>query len=225
MVVINTKQKIIQSSIKNFLKYGYEKTSLSLIANEIGIKKPSLYYHYKNKEVIFSESVEYILESMNNRVDNATEHSNSSRETLEAILSGIIEFHSELSVFIGESYQNPVNIYPLLHEASNQSIELNKKIEIHYSELQQRLEKVIRKAQHDYVINKNLSPDSLALEITAWLEGLILLSTFNPNLDLNTIRQKIFSNLWEMIESREAAPQENTFRKRFSKTISLGTKW
>lgn len=225
MLIIHTKHRIIQSGIKNFLRYGYEKTSLTMIADEIGIKKPSLYYHFKNKEEIFNESVAYILGSMNNRLHDANKASSSSKEALEAVLSGIIGFHSDLSVFIGEVYQKPVNIYPLLHEASYHFPELGVEIKNHYAELQEQLEQIIRRAQGEYVINQRLSPDSLALEIIAWLEGLILLSTFNPSLDLNTIRQKIFSNLWEMIGSRESAPSENTFRKKIAKTISLGTKW
>lgn len=196
-----------------------------MISEEIGIKKPSLYYHFKNKEAIFRESVEYILSSMKSRLNDAQVTSASSKELLESVLAGIIGFHSDLSIFIGEVYHKPVNIYPLLHEASYHFPSLGVEIKNHYDELQEQLESIITRAQNEYVINPRLSSESLALEIIAWLEGLILLSTFNPSLDLNSIRQKIFSNLWEMIGAKEPTPSDNSFRKRIAKTISLGTKW
>lgn len=222
---MHTKHRIIQSGIKNFLRYGYEKTSLTMIADEIGIKKPSLYYHFKNKEAIFRASVEYILSSMNNRLNDAQVTSSSAKELLEGVLSGIIGFHSDLSIFIGEVYNKPVNIYPLLHEASYHFPALGTDIKNHYAELQEQLEAIISRGQNESIINPRLSSESLALEIIAWLEGLILLSTFNPGLDLNSIRQKVFSNLWEMIGSHETASSQTSLGKRIAKTISLGTKW
>lgn len=222
---MDTKQKIIQSSIKNFLKYGYDRTSLALISEEIGIKKPSLYYHFKNKEEIFKESIDYILLSMDSRISRIDDSSNNRRDTLEGILSGIVDFHSELSAFIGEPYHRPVNIYHLFHEASTQNSQLKESIQNHYGKLQKKIEIVIKKSQQEHLVSKQMAPEILAQEIVAWIEGLFLLSSLTPDLDLNNIRQKVFTNLWDMISIKETTHQENSFRKRISKTISLGTKW
>lgn len=43
-----------------FAKYGYEKTSLSLIAEESGVKKQTIYSHFKSKEDLFRAVAEYI---------------------------------------------------------------------------------------------------------------------------------------------------------------------
>ncbi|WP_181350649.1 TetR/AcrR family transcriptional regulator [Thalassobacillus sp. CUG 92003] len=50
-----TQQKILDVAIDCFGQYGYQNTSLSDIASEIGIKKPSLYNHFASKEDIFFE--------------------------------------------------------------------------------------------------------------------------------------------------------------------------
>lgn len=50
-----TKEKIIKESLILFANYGYENTTLANIANAVGIKKPSLYNHFNNKESIFLE--------------------------------------------------------------------------------------------------------------------------------------------------------------------------
>lgn len=48
-----TIDKIKLEAMKLFAVHGYEKTSMQLIANNVGIKKASLYAHFKGKEDIF----------------------------------------------------------------------------------------------------------------------------------------------------------------------------
>ncbi|MBF7097770.1 TetR/AcrR family transcriptional regulator [Alkalibacter mobilis] len=48
------KDIILENSIKLFFKLGYNKTTMRLIATESGIKHPSIYKHFKNKDEIMS---------------------------------------------------------------------------------------------------------------------------------------------------------------------------
>ncbi|MCP3030222.1 TetR/AcrR family transcriptional regulator [Halobacillus sp. A1] len=48
-----TEQKIIDAALECFANAGYQNTSLSDIADKVGIKKPSLYNHFASKEAIF----------------------------------------------------------------------------------------------------------------------------------------------------------------------------
>lgn len=43
----NTSEKLIQISIKTFSEKGYHGTSLNDLANELGIKKASLYNYFR----------------------------------------------------------------------------------------------------------------------------------------------------------------------------------
>lgn len=52
---MDTKEKILKESRAFFASNGYEGTTMTMIANEIGIKKPSLYSHYTSKEQIFKD--------------------------------------------------------------------------------------------------------------------------------------------------------------------------
>ena len=49
----NKQQLILDAARKRFLHFGYAKTSLDEIANDIGMGKATLYHYYKNKEDIF----------------------------------------------------------------------------------------------------------------------------------------------------------------------------
>lgn len=50
-----TRSKIIYSMYQHVARHGYENTALSMIADDLGIKKASIYYHFKTKESIFVE--------------------------------------------------------------------------------------------------------------------------------------------------------------------------
>lgn len=52
-MLMNTKESIIEESIVLFSKNGYEGTSMTAIAQTVGIEKASLYAHYKGKQTIF----------------------------------------------------------------------------------------------------------------------------------------------------------------------------
>ena len=58
----NTKQAILEVSLNLFSIYGFEATSLSQIANAVGIRKASLYSHFENKQAIMDALVKEVLE-------------------------------------------------------------------------------------------------------------------------------------------------------------------
>ena len=58
----NTKQEILNVSLDLFSIYVYEATSMSKIANTIGIRKASLYSHFESKQAILNEIIDEILE-------------------------------------------------------------------------------------------------------------------------------------------------------------------
>lgn len=50
---MNTRELIIEKALCVFADKGYEGASLAIIADEVGIKKPSLYNHFKGKKELF----------------------------------------------------------------------------------------------------------------------------------------------------------------------------
>ncbi|MEI2401590.1 TetR/AcrR family transcriptional regulator [Niallia taxi] len=50
-----TKEDLKKAAIKHFTQSGYEGASLSMIADEVGIKKSSIYSHFSSKDALFLE--------------------------------------------------------------------------------------------------------------------------------------------------------------------------
>lgn len=57
-----TANRIKSVALSHFARYGYEGTSLANIAQEVGIKKPSIYAHFKRKEELYFICLEESLQ-------------------------------------------------------------------------------------------------------------------------------------------------------------------
>jgi len=55
-----TQQHIVEAAYILFAEYGFDKTSLSMIAAEVGITKPAIYYHFASKEAL----IDYLFEDI-----------------------------------------------------------------------------------------------------------------------------------------------------------------
>ena len=58
----NTKQEILEASLELFSVQGFEATSISQIAEAVGIRKASLYSHFESKQAILDALVQEVLE-------------------------------------------------------------------------------------------------------------------------------------------------------------------
>ena len=65
-----TKEKILEISGRCFVKHSYRGVSLGMIADKVGIRKASLYYYFKNKEDLYFDSLETILDELYVIVEN-----------------------------------------------------------------------------------------------------------------------------------------------------------
>ena len=61
----NTKQEILNTALELFSVQGYEATSISQIADAVGIRKASIYSHFASKQDILESLMTQVLEQYN----------------------------------------------------------------------------------------------------------------------------------------------------------------
>ncbi len=61
-------KKIRDVALSHFANFGYEGASLSKIAEGVGIKKPTIYSHYKGKDDLFLSVVHYVFQLERRRI-------------------------------------------------------------------------------------------------------------------------------------------------------------
>jgi AcrR family transcriptional regulator len=85
----NTREEILVTAIRTFSAKGYANVSLKEIADEMGITKAAIYYHFERKEEILGQALERAGASLMERVRAETERDG----TAAAKLSAVIQTH------------------------------------------------------------------------------------------------------------------------------------
>jgi len=84
------KVKALDTALELFWRHGYEGTSISLLAERIGVNVPSLYAAFGNKESLFLQAIERYGE-LNGRIYHESFKKKTAREVALAILIGEVE--------------------------------------------------------------------------------------------------------------------------------------
>lgn len=64
MNTTSTYTAILETGYRLFAEHGFEKTSMAMIAKEVGITKPALYYHFVSKEAM----IDVLFEEIRKRI-------------------------------------------------------------------------------------------------------------------------------------------------------------
>lgn len=63
------RQEIIEAAFQVFMRYGYRRTTMDDIAQQVGLSRPTLYLTFPNKDAIFRAVVEAGFERLLNEID------------------------------------------------------------------------------------------------------------------------------------------------------------
>ena len=59
---IDLKEKILDVAVRKFANDGFNTVSMRLLADEVGVTKPALYYHFRNKEELYEAARKHVTE-------------------------------------------------------------------------------------------------------------------------------------------------------------------
>lgn len=80
---MHTRQRILLEALRLFSQKGYDAVSVEQIADAVGIKAPSLYKHYKNKQGIFDAIFEETARRYGEFTDSISVHLGDSGQDLQ----------------------------------------------------------------------------------------------------------------------------------------------
>jgi AcrR family transcriptional regulator len=96
-----------ETALRLFARHGVEGTSLQAIADEMGVTKAAVYYHYKTKEELVIGVIGPIFDELDAVIRRAEGHRSRSAR-LEEIITGIVDIvvdnRSRYSMLMGDPY-------------------------------------------------------------------------------------------------------------------------
>ncbi|WP_010278257.1 TetR/AcrR family transcriptional regulator [Paenibacillus senegalensis] len=93
MTEMMTADRIVECALCHFAEHGYEGTALSAIAEQVGIKTPSIYAHFKSKDDLFLQVVEHVIEHETRFLNSYLDGQQSL--SLQARLKGLLEQYNK----------------------------------------------------------------------------------------------------------------------------------
>ena len=121
----NIKNKIIESAISTFSKYGYDKSRMEDIAKTAKLSKGTLYLYFKNKEELFNAISERNTNELKNQLSKLFQNSDND------LITSIQNFYEDINdqgyrmffEIISESSRNK-NLKKLLYKERKQILDI-----------------------------------------------------------------------------------------------------
>ncbi|WP_372750372.1 TetR/AcrR family transcriptional regulator [Litorivivens sp.] len=105
---MDTRSRILAIALKHFARNGYAGTRLDDIANDVGIRRPSLFHHFKDKATLYKAVWKYTIDEQDAKLAPYFDQADTSpTELLNLATDAWVEY----------AFSNPDFIYLSLHAA------------------------------------------------------------------------------------------------------------
>ncbi|MEC0273756.1 TetR/AcrR family transcriptional regulator [Peribacillus frigoritolerans] len=92
---VDRKKLILEAATKSFSLFGYKATTMDQVAKIANVGKGTIYTFYKNKEELFKEIVQRMIEEMKYEAEQSLDDQRSFFENLHRAVYRILEFRQE----------------------------------------------------------------------------------------------------------------------------------
>ena len=79
---VNKREQILDAAARHFSRHGFDATSLEEVAGEVGVTKPAIYYHFKDKSALYESVLLGRLKHLADTLENAVSSIDGSEEKL-----------------------------------------------------------------------------------------------------------------------------------------------
>lgn len=199
---MNTKELIVQTALKLFLSKGFNETSMNEIAGEIGISKPAIYHHFKNKDELVQAIFDYFTSKMTMWTQTSYKDM-TNEEKIHKMFSSIPTFmHIEKVLLNANDAELPYSYNMFMLLMSRMNPVYKKRISEDLILTQQKMTESFARLQAEQLVRDDIEPETLSLMMHAILEGLSFIDELIENADVESESEKLYRAFWEIIKKQ-----------------------
>jgi len=198
-----TKEKIVKTALCLFLQKGFYHVSLQDVATVVGISKPAIYHHFKNKDEMIEAVLDYFSATMKSwAMKYYSDSKNDLKLFVQKSFRAIYIFKNVENLLLEEESSEDVFRYTyneFLMTIAKHSERFREKISIGGTATRKAYSAFFSNGQEKGIINKKFSPDKLGMMLHSLIEGLSFIAEIDASIDLEAESMKQFELFWEMI--------------------------
>jgi AcrR family transcriptional regulator len=157
---LDVRAKILTEATRLFAQKGCDATSLQEISDAVGVRKPSLLYHFPSKEALHESVMESVLARWNEALPRLL-HAAAREDRFDAILDECISFFAA----------DPDRARLLLREALDRPVEMRALLHRHATAWVGVIAESIQKAQLDGSMREDVDAEAYVLQIVHLVIG------------------------------------------------------
>jgi len=196
---MDTKQRIIDISLKAFLEKGYDNFSMRNISKAVGIKQPTIYYYFEDKLALFKECIRVFFDKWYGwMAQTAPEDIDLKGLIKNTCLSFGRDNDVICSLYGADTASGQYRLMLDILAHCPQSMHYLREFNESYFAL---LKKLTAKAKADNQIRKSVHEESLYLLLASLIEGSNIIHITDPDLNFEQENERIFMMIWNGIKS------------------------
>lgn len=151
----NNRTRILAAATRLFAERGYNGTSVQAVAEEVGIRAPSLHYHFSSKEQLRDAVLEQLLSGWKEIVPRVLLAATSGPSRFAGVLAEVIRFFSE----------DPSRARLLARESLDRPWAVRALVEEHLAPWMSLLSEYLERAKTEERAHPNLDPEAYITEV------------------------------------------------------------
>ncbi|MBX3271669.1 MAG: TetR family transcriptional regulator [Sandaracinaceae bacterium] len=162
---MDVRAQILDVATRRFAAHGYDGTSLSAIADDVGIKKPSLLYHFPSKDDLHRAVLEQVVDRWNAVLPHLLAAA-ASQDRFDTLLSETVRFFTE----------DPDRARLILRETLDHPAAMRERLLVAVAPWLEVIAGYVRRAQESGEVRADADPEAYLLHVIHLVVGGVAIS-------------------------------------------------
>ena len=191
---MNTKEKLIEESLKVFLEHGFDNFSMRDVSKKVGIKQPTMYYHFKDKLDLFRKCIKFFFDKWYVWLAQSfVEEPNLKSLVYNTCMSFALDNDIVEQLY---GVKTVTGQYRLIFDVMTYCPECMQYMKAFNEDYFELLDKLTQQAKQDHQIREETTTHSIYILLGSLIEGSNIMRLTDPDLDFARHTENIFNIIW-----------------------------